>query len=176
MRTLVALTVLMLALASAVWWKTTGGGQAPEELPATTGDPGEGVATIGPRGGSGESGLSDASSRQGGEAGEANLRNGGAKPAPAPEGGEESGEQGEKPAPPAVDPEPTPPPTPQEVQHRVKPGETLYRIVLNAYGTAPEDLVDKVADENGLADPGSISEGQKLKLPVIAGYPEPSAG
>ena len=72
--------------------------------------------------------------------------------------------------------EETEPPLSSELIHIVKDGETLYRIVLNAYGTAPAELVEAVSTANQLQSSGSIDKGQTLKLPVIEGFPAPSAG
>lgn len=75
---------------------------------------------------------------------------------------------------PTPEPEPEPEPTPSPgVTYTVQPGENLYRIVVRAYGTGPSDLVDAVAEANGMADAGSLAVGQKLTLPLISGFPEP---
>lgn len=167
MRTLVALTVLMLALAGAVWWKTSAAGAgAGEGAPPT--DPGMGRLTMG---------VGDALGRvfdpepQGSEPSEAGL--GGGEAAGPQEAG---GAQAAPPPQPEPRPEPQPEPAPRQVRHVVKSGETMYRIVLNAYGTAPQELIRKVADANGIADPADIDEGRALTLPEFEGYPAPSAG
>lgn len=67
------------------------------------------------------------------------------------------------------------PAAPAAAGHLVKSGETLYRIVLNAYGTAPPELIQEVAKANGLKDPTALKVGQKVKLPSIAGWPAPKA-
>lgn len=165
MRTLIALTVLMLALASAVWWKTTGGGKPGDVPPTSSEETNEGILTIAPESetdpspGSLDGSASNASGTSG-EPKEASMTGGEEEKTPVDESGSEE----------------TEPPLSSELIHIVKDGETLYRIVLNAYGTAPAELVEAVATANQLQSSGSIDKGQTLKLPVIEGFPAPSAG
>lgn len=193
MRTLLGLTTLMLVLAAAVWWKTRAADDPSNLPPTTSSNSAEGVVTVGMKpAGSEES----RNSRLGGgtfqEAASSNepVRRGkadwsesrGDDPPQPPAGNDDlSGNQGaENPAPgpgaePTVDPEPTPatPPVAQDFLYRVAPGDTLYRIVVRHYGTAPESLVDAVAKANGLNDPSRIAVGDDLKLPTVPGFAAP---
>ncbi len=83
-----------------------------------------------------------------------------------------------------VDPNPasdpnrdTPPPKdspkPMVLSYTVKDGDTLYRILTNAYGSATPDLIEAIASANELDDPGAISPGDVLKLPEVEGYSKP---
>jgi len=174
MRTLVALTVLMLALAGAVWWKTAGAGDGGEPAPVT--DPGMGRLTMGIDGNAARM-RDGAPPAVGGQPQDAGL-GGGESAGPEQAGGAQGG--GDQTTPPRPEPQPQPAPqpeaVPQPLRHVVKSGETMYRIVLNAYGTAPPELVRAVAAANGIDDPSTIDEGQSLTLPDVAGFPAPSAG
>ena len=173
MRTLLGLTVLMLALAAAVWWKTSGDDQG-DLPPNRSDDPNQGILTVGGEEGGNEPGgdPADGPAEASGNAGGDPANAGGTPEAGGSEGGEET-----------PTPEPDGPaggeeldPTSGVLVHEVAEGETLYRIVLNAYGTAPEDLVEAVAKANGLIDSAAIETGQPLELPSIEGYPEPAEG
>jgi LysM repeat protein len=188
MRTLIGLTTLMLVLAAAVWWKTRAADD-PGQLPATTtSNPREGVATVGLREGDRTEGSTPtpAAGAGGGRATEAGF--GGGETGGATEsgnttemgdwissGGDEPSKRGSDPVPPpVVDPPVEEPPAPPVLKHTVAEGETLYRIVVNAYGTAPAALVEAVAAANGLDDPGRLGVGDVLELPELPGYPAPA--
>lgn len=181
MRFLLVLTVLMLTVAAGVWWKTA---RVSEPAPdALANDPNLGAATFGvlperpaplptkePR-------ATPASlERETPEPAPAGAPLGAASAADAvapgsalkPAGG------GDPPEPQsAANEKPAPPAAAGAVTHAVRSGETFYRIVLRAYGTAPPELIDAVAKANGLRDPSQIREGQQLKLPSLAGWPAP---
>lgn len=181
MRTLLALTGLMLLLAGAVWWKTRPG-DTPTNLPPTTSEnPLRGVSTLGvkedttkPRNrmadtefpSTPKSGMDARPSDAGGDH-EATPIPAVIDPTPPVD-----------PAPPAFEPEPEPTPDVNPVpavgvRYTVQSGDTLYRIVVNHYGTAPEALVDAVAEANGMRDAGSLGVGQVLELPLVSGFPGP---
>lgn len=68
------------------------------------------------------------------------------------------------------------PPTEEEivgVRYTVKEGDTLYRILMNAYGKANDALIDAVAVASDLDDPGRLRPGMELTLPVVPGYDAP---
>lgn len=170
MRTLLALTVLMLVLAGAVWWKTRPT-EDHEKLPPTTfNDSRVGVATVGME--PGKTIPTDASfpprpnsDKDGNHEGDDTKTNLATNPP-----------KEDSVTPPVVEPNPEPtPPTlvPQVVTHTIVEGDTLYSLVKRYYGTAPESLVDAVADANNLSDPGSLFLGQKLMMPVIDGFSAP---
>lgn len=97
--------------------------------------------------------------------------------------GNPTGEQADPSTPPAneppVQPEPTIDPTPPAeeeiagIRYTVKEGDTLYRILMNAYGKANDALIDSVAVASDLDDPGQLRPGMELVLPVIPGYDPP---
>lgn len=180
MRFLIVLTVLMLAVGAGVWWKTAhaeapapgaldadpnlgvaifGAAPAvapppkptPEAVPASFQSPAASAA-VPPQETLAAAGAADA------------VASGSGKP---PAGGGDPKEPqtaaNEKPAADATTATAT-----------VQKGDTLYRIVLRAYGTAPKELVDAVARANGLEDAGAISPGQKIRLPSLAGWPAPA--
>ncbi len=61
----------------------------------------------------------------------------------------------------------------KSVHYTVQDGDTLYRILMNAYGKATPDLIEEIASANDMDDPGAISPGDVLILPVIEGYQDP---
>ncbi len=61
----------------------------------------------------------------------------------------------------------------QAVRYQVQDNDTLYSILLRAYGKASEDLIDRVAMANGMDDPSNLGLGQELVLPVFPGYSPP---
>lgn len=175
MRTLLALTVLMLALAGAVWWKTRPADDIGKLPPTTASDSRVGVATVGMEKGTTipkakdasfpkKRPFSDAPGDHEGEEGKTSLA--------ANTPGEDSVVP---PTPPVVEPEPTPPPVVESksVRHTIVQGDTLYTLVKLAYGTAPEALIDAVAEANNLKDPGSLQPGQVILLPVVDGFSAP---
>lgn len=186
MRFLLVLTALMLAVAAGVWWKTTQhDGAVPDALEV---DPNLGAATFGVAPARSvkppvkESNSAPASfSREESQPANAGAAMPEASAADAvtpgslltPAGGgdpkEPQAAANEKLA--AAAAAAAKPVTP--ATYAVKDGDTLYRIVLRAYGTAPEELVDAVAKANGLRDPSQISVGQAIKLPSLAGWPTP---
>lgn len=187
MRTLLALTALMLLLATAVWWKTRPS-DAPDNLPPTTAEDSlRGVATLGVKQEVGQprNRLTDAQFPQGDDRKTA-------RPSDA-RGDHEGNPSGashipadprtihdlpKDPAPvvtPAPKPEPKPEPVAPKVRvsYTVEAGDNLYRIVVKHYGTGPSELVDAVAEANGIRDASALSVGQTLELPLVSGYPEP---
>jgi nucleoid-associated protein YgaU len=68
---------------------------------------------------------------------------------------------------------PEPSPASKDVVYTVQEGDTLYRILMNAYGKATPDLIEEIAVANQMDDPGAISPGDELKLPKVEGYPDP---
>lgn len=104
-------------------------------------------------------------------------------PSGSQELGTPSGEQPNLNTPPVADPpvqpEPTidpTPPTEEEIagiRYTVKEGDTLYRILMNAYGKANDALIDSVAVASDLDDPSLLSPGMELILPIVPGYDPP---
>jgi len=183
MRLLLILTAMMLAIAGGIWWKTTRSG-AGDPNGALQTDPNLGVSTFGAQPPASSEVNAAAKSAVGITAPAAADKE---KPLPADavlKNGHERGTTGDpkepqtaaNETPPAVTPPAVSAPAPKEAaSHVVKSGETLYRIVLNAYGTAPAELVKEVATANGMKDASALKVGQKLKLPSIAGWPAPKA-
>ncbi len=71
---------------------------------------------------------------------------------------------------------PSPPPAPAvraPLQYTVQGGDSLYRIVVRAYGKAPASLIQAIADENHLRDPSQLKVGDVLILPELPDYPTP---
>lgn len=130
----------------------------------TATDPGSGTSTDGKIDDGGESGLAgpegdESDPSLGGEGagnheskGDGNQAEGG-EGSSADEGGAQTPDSG--------------------IVYTVKEGDTLYRILMNAYGTAAPDLIEEIAAANHMDDPGAIRAGDKLKLPKLEGYPEP---
>lgn len=177
MRLLLILTALMLAIAGGIWWKTT---RADEGDPngALQTDPNLGVTTFGALP---ENPSSSTTAGAGAETAAAPAAAGKEKPIPSDavlKNAHERATSGdpkepqtaanELPAAPAIAPA-----TGKASSHQVKSGETLYRIVLNAYGTAPPELIKEVSKANGLKDAAAIKVGQKIILPSIADWPAP---
>lgn len=192
MRTLLALTALMMLLATAVWWKTRPG-DAPTNLPATTSeDSMRGVSTLGAK---------EEVGTQRNQLAKTNFpktpsSNPSKDARPSDAGGDHEGGtptpsslpkdprtvhnlpvDTKPPAQPPVDPQPvipqSKPTAPVGMSYTVQSGDTLYRIVVRSYGTAPSELVEAVAEANGMRDSASLDVGQKLRLPLISGFPEP---
>ncbi|MCP4092931.1 MAG: LysM peptidoglycan-binding domain-containing protein [Planctomycetes bacterium] len=177
MRTLLALTVLMLVLAGAVWWKTRPEENNQKLPPTTVNDSRVGVSTVGMEPGTSiptdasfpprpntnpyERPNSDADGDHEGEDTKTNLA------VNPPE------EDPVNPTP--VEPDPTPPPVvePQVLMHTIVAGDTFYSLIRSYYGTAPESLLDAVAEANSLSDPGSLNLDQKILMPVIDGFRAP---
>lgn len=167
MRTLLALTALMLLLATAVWWKTRPAEDSGPQIPTTSEDPLRGVVTMGVQGGS--------------HLAEASFPTQPSPALPSDAGGDHEDPPTRPPAPlepPPSDPEPSPDPdpvieVPQEVRYTVQSGDNLYRIITRAYGSAPEDLVEAVAEANAMDDPGNLAVGQVLLLPAVSGFQKP---
>ncbi|MDA0666522.1 MAG: LysM domain-containing protein [Planctomycetota bacterium] len=169
MRTLIALTALMLLLATAVWWKTKPTDEPTKLPPTTQEDPYSGVVTLGTKG---KSTLAEASFPKAQE--------------PATDGGgDHEGWDGYNnedavPAQPEPDsvlpPEPKPNPVvkvPTGKTYTIQSGDTLYRILVRAYGSAPEELVTAIAEANAMQDPGALQVGATLKLPIVSGFQPP---
>lgn len=175
MRLLLILTALMLAIAGGIWWKTT---RADEGDPngALQTDPNLGITTFGalpespaaPAAGAGQAAPAAASGVEKPIPADAALRNpheratGGDPKEPQTAANEIKVPAAAASAPPVG-------------THQVKSGETLYRIVLNAYGTAAPELIQEVAKANGMKDASALKVGQKVKLPTLAGWPAPKA-
>jgi nucleoid-associated protein YgaU len=68
---------------------------------------------------------------------------------------------------------PPPKPEPTVLSYTVKDGDTLYRILMNAYGAASPDLIEAIASANEMDDPGAITPGDVLKLPEVEGFSKP---
>ena len=51
----------------------------------------------------------------------------------------------------------------EQVQHRVASGDTLYRLAARYYGTG--DLWTRIADRNGITQPGGLRVGQVVSIP-----------
>jgi nucleoid-associated protein YgaU len=64
--------------------------------------------------------------------------------------------------------------TPEEIRYTVLEGDSLYRILLHAYGKATPELIEAVAAANDMDDPGELTPGQTLILPVVKGFETPS--
>lgn len=166
MRTLLALTVLMLLLATAVWWKTKPTDGSTNLPPTAQEDPYSGVVTLGTKG---EATLADASFPK--------------PPGPPTDGAgdhEGSNNQDAVSSQPksdsALPPEPKPDPVvnvPTGKTYTIQNGDTLYRILVRAYGTAPEELVNAIAEVNAMDDPGALQVGATLNLPIISGFQPP---
>lgn len=164
----------MLVLAGAVWWKTRPVEDIDKLPPTTTSDSRVGVATVGMEKGTAiptdanfpKRPNTDAGGDHEGDDGKTELAadsaNGGPVVAPTP---------------PVIQPDSTatPPPVvePKFVRHTIVEGDTLYSLVSRAYGTAPEGLVDAVAQANNLSDPGSLQLGQVIVFPPIDGFSAP---
>lgn len=172
MRLLLILTALMLAIAGGIWWKTARAGEGDPNGALQT-DPNLGITTFGAQP---ETPAAPASAGGASPVPAANASSEKAVPADAVlKNGHERATTGDprEPQTAANEVQLAVPAAPGTATHTVASGETLYRIVLKAYGTAPEQLVKEVAAANGLKDPGALKVGQKLKLPSIAGWPAP---
>lgn len=78
-----------------------------------------------------------------------------------------------QPAPVEVTPEP---PVEEELaglRYTVQSGDTLYGILMRAYGKADEALIDSIAVASDLDDPSQLSVGLTLILPKVPGYQDP---
>ena len=59
------------------------------------------------------------------------------------------------------------------IDYVVREDDTMYRIILNHYGTYSEDILQSISDANNLSDPSDIGIGDKVTLPVIEGVGAP---
>ena len=59
------------------------------------------------------------------------------------------------------------------IEYVVREDDTMYRIILNHYGTYSEDILQSISDANNLSDPSDIGIGDKVTLPVIEGVGAP---
>ena len=59
------------------------------------------------------------------------------------------------------------------IDYVVRLDDTMYRIILNHYGTYSEDILRVISDANYLSDPSDIGIGDKVILPVIEGVGAP---
>jgi len=170
MRTLLALTALMLLLATAVWWKTQTTDEATNLPPTTQEDPYGGVVTLGTQG---KTSLAEASFPKTSSSTQKSDGNG------DHEARQDSQNEDALPEPPA-DIAPTPPAKPDPIvevptgrAYIIQSGDTLYRILVRAYGTAPEELIDAIAEANAMSDPSALTVGATLKLPLVSGFQPP---
>jgi hypothetical protein len=168
MRTLIALVVLVVALAYAVVYKTSNNDedQPPTQLPH---DSSIGIMTLGVTSAEAAS-PADPESR-------------------AVAAVSESTNADVNVAPPATKDvavhEPMPPEAVTEadvvavteaggaIEYVVREDDTMYRIILNHYGTYSEDILQSISDANNLSDPSDIGIGDKVTLPVIEGVGAP---
>jgi hypothetical protein len=165
MRTLIALVVLVVALAYAVVYKTSNTeGQPPTQLPH---DSSIGIMTLGVTSAEAAS-PADPESK-------------------AVAAVSESTNSDVNIAPPATKEitvhEPIQPTSQPEASSIVEAGgaidyvvredDTMYRIILNHYGTYSEDILRAISDANNLSDPSDIGIGDKVTLPVIEGVGAP---
>ncbi len=178
MRFLLVLTALMLAVAAGVWWKTS---REDDPVNALDPDPNLGVTLFGvePEAPTPtkantsqtaslekEPAIAAPASSPLGRAGPADAVGAGAQKPPA------GGGDPREPQTAANEKQPTVT-TPGPTAYTARDGDTLYRIVLRAYGTAPGELVTAVSKANGMSDPSQLRAGQKLTLPSLAGWPAP---
>ena len=59
------------------------------------------------------------------------------------------------------------------IDYVVRLDDTMYRIILNHYGTYSEDILRAISVANNLSDPSAIGIGDKVTLPVIEGVGAP---
>ena len=175
MRSLLVLAGVLVLLAGAVTWKLL---LPAADTPVRATDGAEGRVLLGLPAGEGEpldplalarasaSAAREAASTPGGRenlpADAGFVGDGGAAPANAPPrdpGGERTPAAA---APPA-----------RPLTYRVRSGDSLYRIVMRAYGTAPPDLLAAVAIANRMKDPSMLVADQDLTLPVLEHWPAP---
>ncbi|MCH2100785.1 MAG: LysM peptidoglycan-binding domain-containing protein [Planctomycetes bacterium] len=95
-------------------------------------------------------------------------------PTPAPE----EGSGANQPSTPPIEETPVQSkPTAEEkvasIRYTVQEGDTLYRILMNAYGKANDTLIDAVAVASNLDDPSRLRPGMELVLPEVPGYDSP---
>ena len=159
----------MLLLATAVWWKTQSADEQSSLPPTTQEDPYRGVVTLGTQG---KTSLAEASfpktsstQRSDGDGDH--------------EGWQGSQNEDAQPNPPSNENR-TPPTLPDPVieiptgkSYTIQSGDTLYRILVRAYGSAPEELVDAIAEANAMSDPGALTVGATLQLPIVSGFQPP---
>ncbi|MAW61650.1 MAG: hypothetical protein CMJ94_12585 [Planctomycetes bacterium] len=193
MRSLATLGGVLVLIVLAIAWKISNQVEAGQEPDKNTGRVTLGVLP--------EDGETPPTQPASGNPGSGATENPGSLPAadtpetsgqdPAPLGGEQnqprSGQDKEpsEPAPPpaqpsapATQPESTPPAPPVDeeiagLRYTVKEGDTLYSILMRAYGKANDALIDAVAVASDLDDPGRLSPGMILVLPQVSGYAAP---
>ena len=59
------------------------------------------------------------------------------------------------------------------IEYVVREDDTMYRIILNHYGTYSEDILRAISTANNLSDPSMVGIGDKVTLPVIEGVGDP---
>ncbi|MBC8371870.1 MAG: LysM peptidoglycan-binding domain-containing protein [Planctomycetes bacterium] len=170
MRTLLALVAFVLALASAVWFKT-----APNDLPPTTAphDNSIGIMTLGIDSSEASFTKPETESKPVAAVSESTLVNpkDTAATTPVPEVVVHQ---------PKIPPQPEPATDPLQpiaegpLNYTVQSGDTMYRIIKRCYKTYSEDILQSVADANNLRDPSAINIGDELVLPLIAGVSAPT--
>lgn len=173
MRTLIALVVLVLALAYAVYSKTT---PDAENLPPTSAahDRSLGITTLGIA-----STEASATTSPKGQAVAAVSESTEA----APPNSEVNASTPDdivvhEPLKPTLQPVPTPEPesvvaSDNTIHYIVRENDTMYRIIINHYGTYSESILQAVSDANDLSDPSAIDIGDKILLPIIEGVGAP---
>lgn len=62
---------------------------------------------------------------------------------------------------------PPPPSWPADQELKVRPGQSLSKIIATAYGRATPSLVERLARYNGMANADNLRIGQTLQIPVI---------
>lgn len=67
---------------------------------------------------------------------------------------------------PDPDPVPAPPAWPTDQELKVRPGQSLSKIIAQAYGRSTLDLVARLAAYNGMTDANKLIVGQVLYIPV----------
>ncbi|MFK5956728.1 MAG: LysM domain-containing protein [Planctomycetota bacterium] len=167
MRTLLALTALMLLLATAVWWKTKPTTETSTLPPTSQEDPYKAVVTLGTRG---EANLAEASFPK------ANTQSDGGADHESPVISPPSIPHGVMEVTSTPPDQPTHDPiiqVPTGKTYTIQSGDTLYRILVRAYGSAPESLVTTIAEANALTDPAALTVGANLLLPIVSGFQPP---
>ena len=187
MRSLATLGGVLVLVVLAIAWKISNQVEAGQEPDKNTGRVTLGVSEEGSdtpvRPAGGQANESDSPTLPAGD----NPETSGNDPQPTPPTDPDLGAgSGGDPTPPAgvpaeeppVQPEPADPTPPAKeeiagVRYTVQEGDTLYRILMNAYGKATDALIDSVAVASDLDDPSRLRPGMELVLPVVPGYDPP---
>ena len=59
------------------------------------------------------------------------------------------------------------------IDYVARRNDTMYRIILNHYGTYSEDILQAITDANNLSAPHYFGIGDKLILPFVVGVGAP---